>query len=219
MKKVIYTTVFGNYDRIKTPRFINEDYDYILFTDSDTFDSERLDINDIEWKISVYNNGGNPKMKAKDIKVNPHKYLKGYDLSVYFDGSFQQINDINLLVKETDDFKMCKHPRRICAYEEASVCSRMRLDSTSVIKNQIDRYKSEGFPENFGLAMGGIIIRKHNKKSKAISELWWEEIKKGSNRDQLSFNYCLWKLNETIDYSDFENDALKVLSYSHHLTI
>jgi hypothetical protein len=38
------------------------------------------------------------------------------------------------------------------------------------------------------------MIRKHNDQySKDLMEKWWSELKDYSHRDQLSFNYALWK--------------------------
>ena len=33
-------------------------------------------------------------------------------------------------------------------------------------------------------------------------ELWWEELKYNSKRDQLSFNYCAWKYKLKFNYMD-----------------
>jgi hypothetical protein len=111
---------------------------------------------------------------------------------------------------------MCKHPRRVCAYKEATVCINQRIDSPERIKSQIDRYKSEGFPQDYGLVMGGIISRVHNKKAKRINYAWWNEIVNGSRRDQLSINYVLWKLNEEVGVSDYEGNINSVFEIKAH---
>ena len=46
-----------------------------------------------------------------------------------------------------------------------------------------------------------IIIRKHNERECIeLMEEWWKEIKTNSHRDQLSFNYVLWKTGKRIKY-------------------
>jgi hypothetical protein len=74
----------------------------------------------------------------------------------------------------------------------------MHKDTQENVNPQIDRYKKEGFPKDFGLLQSNIMIRKHNEEDCIrLMECWFEELKNGSHRDQLSFNYALWK-NEGI---------------------
>ena len=50
-------------------------------------------------------------------------------------------------------------------------------------------------PENYGLVQTNIMVRKHNDQyCKDLMEKWWSELKDYSHRDQLSFNYALWKV-------------------------
>ena len=45
------------------------------------------------------------------------------------------------------------------------------------------------------------MVRKHNKKDCIeLMEKWWNEINNYSHRDQLSFNYIVWKLGIKIKY-------------------
>ena len=63
--------------------------------------------------------------------------------------------------------------------------------SVTTIKN---RYNKLNFPDNSGLSENSLIIRKHNDiKCIIFMEKWFNEIKKYSHRDQLSFNYIFWK--------------------------
>jgi len=65
------------------------------------------------------------------------------------------------------------------------------------VKEQKDFYLSEGCPDNTGIFMGGLIVRRHTKAIARLNELWWEQITKFSQRDQLSLPYVLWKLGIT----------------------
>lgn len=218
MKKVIYTAIFNNYDSVKRPKYVNEDYDYRLFVDEETYISQHKNIKDSIYKTTILTDVTDGFMKAKDIKINPEKYLPNYDSSIYVDGSFQQIGDVNNFLNQTKrSYKMCNHPNRVCIYEEAKVCINQRVDSPERIKAQIDRYKTDGFPANYGLIMGGIIARVHNKKSKRINYAWWNEIVNGSRRDQLSMNYVLWKLNEKVGVSDYDGSVDSVFRIANHL--
>ena len=69
------------------------------------------------------------------------------------------------------------------------------------IESQIKNYKNKGFPKNYGLFENNVLVRKHNDLvCIRIMESWWEEFCKYSQRDQLSFVYCLWKNNFSSDY-------------------
>ena len=49
-------------------------------------------------------------------------------------------------------------------------------------------------------------------------EIWWEEIEKGSSRDQLSFNYALWRAG--LVYHELGNGLVDVRSdrrFIYHL--
>ena len=66
---------------------------------------------------------------------------------------------------------------------------------------QVNRYAEENYPQNNGLATNPILLRKHNDpKVIKTMEDWWTEIKYGSKRDQLSFNYVAWKNNFKFNY-------------------
>ena len=64
----------------------------------------------------------------------------------------------------------------------------------------IRKLKSKGYKKNQGLAMTGIIIRKHTERIKRLNEKWWAEVCRGSKRDQLSFNYIF---DQEITYLDW----------------
>ena len=64
-----------------------------------------------------------------------------------------------------------------------------------------NNYVKENFPHKLGLVESNVMIRKHNKnESIELMEKWWNEINKYSHRDQLSFNYLLWKTGIKIKY-------------------
>ena len=217
MNRVIYTAIFNNYDSVKRPMYVNKDSDYYLFVDEETYISQFKSIDGSIYKVVVFKDVENGFMKAKDIKINPEKYLSEYDSSIYVDGSFLQVGDVNYLLNQSKNtYQMCKHPRRDCAYQEATICLNQRLDVPAIIKSQMEKYFEEGFPTQYGLSMGGIIARTHNKKSKKINSLWWKEIVSGSKRDQLSVNYVLWKLREEIGFSDYDGSINSVFELKQH---
>lgn len=194
-KIVIYTCITNGYDNIIEPKVNIPNVDFICFSDNIDL------INSNVWKIRELPKGLedlSDVKKQRHIKILPHRYLKEYDISIWVDGSITIKKDINQWINKTlTDEITCyipKHPARKCIYKEAETCVKMKKDTLDVTKPQTDRYKKEGYPVNNGMVQTNIMLRKHNEPDCiALMEKWWDELYKGSHRDQLSFNYALWK--------------------------
>jgi hypothetical protein len=64
------------------------------------------------------------------------------------------------------------------------------------ITRQLEQYRSEGFPVNYGLTENNVLIRRHNDPTIIkLMEDWWRELLAQSRRDQLSFPYVAWRNN------------------------
>jgi hypothetical protein len=201
-KKVVYTVITGNYDDLLTPINRNKDWDYICFTDDPDLESDF-------WQLIHIDNPENlsPSRLNRIYKILPHIYLKKYDYSLYVDGNFRIIGDVDEYVARYSYHSpmLCFiHPKRTNIYDEAEACIRLDKDSVDVITDQINGYKSEKYPGVNGLISGGIMYRKHNDPAVVDTmETWWGEVKNKSHRDQLSFNYVCWK-------KDFQYDICKL---------
>jgi hypothetical protein len=87
---------------------------------------------------------------------------------------------------------------RFCAYSEATI--RPAKYANEPLDEQVNFYKSEGFPENFGLYECGVSARDMtNKDVQKLGELWHQQNLTWSYQDQVSFPYCLWKTGFTPD--------------------
>ena len=86
------------------------------------------------------------------------------------------------------------HPNRKCIYEEGEAVIKLKKDIPDNVRPQLDEYRLEGFPANFGLHETCVLYRRHTDKDcQRFGNLWASEILKHSHRDQLSFDYCSWK--------------------------
>lgn len=101
------------------------------------------------------------------------------------------------LIKNQYEFMLIpQHPQRNCIYKEGKTCINLRKDTSQNINTILKFLKDENYPEQNGLVQSNIIVRNHNDQlCIKLMNLWWSMIKKFSKRDQLSFNYCCWKLN------------------------
>ena len=67
--------------------------------------------------------------------------------------------------------------------------------------------------------MSGILLRKLNELDVVETmEMWWEELKYNSKRDQLSFDYVAWKSNFKFKYmeGDIRNNTYFYLLPHNH---
>lgn len=193
-KKVIYTCITGNYEPLDNPYAVSEGFDYICFTDSNASIGDMWQVRPIPSELSKLSN----VKKQRCIKINPHKYLPEYELSIWVDGCIKLIKDVNAFISENcngeENVYIPQHPQRKCIYEEMEACIKQKKDTAANIEPQKARYKKEKFPSNYGLVQSNIVIRKHNSPDCIrLMETWWNEVKNGSHRDQLSFDYARWK--------------------------
>jgi len=193
--KAVYTILLGKYDNLKTP-VVADGWDYICYTDQKI----KSDV----WEIRPFN--GN-KLDIKRLKLLGIKELheEGYSDTIYIDASFEITSDINSIPFD-GTIITGKHPDRNCIYEEFRACSERNKDDISVMQSQIDKYKKDGYPLNNGMTSSGFIYRRYTDETVEFMEKWFDEIKNGSIRDQLSFNYVAWKFGYNhiaIDYNEF----------------
>jgi len=194
---VVYTCIVGKYDVLKEVAAPEKNIEYICFTDQI--------VESKTWKIKpipAFLKSMEPAKIARCVKILPHLFLQEYNISVWVDGSIQILGGIQEFVDNNlkNYFAIPKHPDRVCVYEEAKAIVRLNKDSVEVIDKQIFEYKKKNYPADNGMVQSGIMIRKHNdKRCITIAELWWKEVREYSKRDQMSFNYSIWKKNVVID--------------------
>jgi hypothetical protein len=196
-KIVVYTCITGGYDNILEPTYVTPGVDYICFTDDNTLKSKTWKFRPIPEELLTYS-----KVKQqRAIKILAHRYLSDYDLSIWVDGAVIVKGNITDYLKTLDTVKYSvfvpEHPARKCIYAEKDACVKIKKikgGEITIADKQMKRYKDEGFPANYGLVQTNIMVRLHNDQySKELMEKWWSELKDYSHRDQLSFNYALWK--------------------------
>ena len=212
-KGVVFTAIFGDYEDLLDPKVIDENLDYVCFTDNPNLKSEVWDIkliSDISRDFDISYNEINFvdldfTRRARAIKILPHIFLKDYDFSFWVDAGFLITgNIIEYVNRYTEkDFLGVKHSVRNCLYDEAEEVIRLNIDDENIILKQIEKYKTNGFPKNNGLIESGLLFRRHNNpKIIEVMDDWFGEILNFSKRDQISFNYVAWKNKLVFDLSD-----------------
>ena len=200
-RKIIYTAITGGKGILKDNQN-KENARLVAFTE----------LKSQSWEIrKPLNIFVDPNRNAKIYKVLPQQFLD-CEYSLWIDASITLLVPLQNLIDRflrDSDIAMFKHYKRNCIYDEAKVCRKMKLDDPEIIDRQMEKYKKEGYPAKNGLNEGTIILRRHTKKIEEFNNLWWSEISSGSRRDQLSLNYCLWKLRlrpATFPMTVYNND-------------
>lgn len=194
----VYTCITGNYDSVCDPFIKFDNIDFYLFTNNDKIKSKIWMVKKIDKNI---------EKKYDNIKLN--RYYKfhpfdffspnDYDYVIYIDGNIQVVSNLTTLtyvVSDKTGLALHNHCMRKDVYEEAKACCIFKKGNQKKIRNQINRYKKEKFPNDFGLFECNVIVSDlKNKAAQKIFDFWWNDfIVSESNRDQLSFPYTLWKL-------------------------
>ena len=161
-----------------------------------------------------------PTRSARQYKCLTPNFDK-YDFSIWVDANVtlkvtpeflgEQLGDADILVY--------KHLRD-CIGEEAKALLEGKYLSTDEKNKSIKQllaYLSEGYPRDNGLAVTTYVIRRHNNRVKKFNQHWWDEICKHSERDQMSFNYSIWK-NPDVKLKYFKQTKFDIHRYNDYFT-
>ena len=204
MKVLVYTSITNNHDNLKLQPTFPEDaeIEYKAYLDVPTMGKIILPYN---WAIhSAVELFKEDKRNCQMPKILSHMYTDDYDCSVWIDGSIILKTSITKLIKDnltTDvDIALLKHSERNCIYKESWDCKHFNLDKHELINEQMNFYKSVGYPEFHGLSETPLIIRRNTKNVVDFNTLWWSILCRYSKRDQLSFDFVRWVQSTPVNY-------------------
>jgi hypothetical protein len=221
-KVAVYQAIIGKYDSVKNifPLY-NDIYDFYLYTDLNIEENKGWQIKRIPENIA---NLRNPVLINRYLKTHPIELFPEYDYAVYLDGVFDVVSDLRSMLRQTltkTGVAMHRQSMRTCVYKEGKILVKLKKGNRRNIIEQLKKYRSDGFPKNWGLYEGCVIASDlRNSKSSEIFNLWWQEyLHSGSFRDQLSLPYVLWKNGYSAsDIGDFGVPCdmnPKLLLYKH----
>ncbi len=152
------------------------------------------------FKNEDFNKFTNPVMNAKIFKVLPHKFIS-CDISIWIDGNIFLNVPPEKLVEEwlgNSDIALMEHYRKKDIYWEAKMIKATFKRRTPWVSDDVDKQikfyeENRLIPQKEEMAMGGIIIRRHNPLVENFNEAWWAEICKWSQRDQISLPVIIKK--------------------------
>jgi len=185
---VIYTSLFGNYDRLPPIVVDKSNLEFVCFTDQDiTADG---------WKIEKNKPSGNdPNLSAKYYKLHPHKLFPDHAASLFVDANTLFLGKIDAFLGRWllfNDLVMWSHPERDDYLDEAEAIILSAKDAPDRVCRQMAAYESANVPRHAGLYEASFIWRRHHvEEIRHLMEKWWEQINQYSKRDQTSLYYLL----------------------------
>lgn len=201
VKVAVYTCIWGKYDTVHEPLYINPNIDYYLITDQEINSNSA-------WKPyhlspEFLEKGLNPIEVNRYCKMLPHLILPNYDYSIYIDGNVIPTTDMMPLIADLGDKVLAvhKYPITDCIYEMGKTIVVGKKARKSDVDNQLNNYQKIGFPAHFGAFECNVLIRKHTSDQCCrLMEDWWEEFSNTpTKRDQLSFPFVLWKNHFSVE--------------------
>lgn len=196
MKRLVYTAVFNGYDRVYPPVVPENGVDYVIVTDEETTSAPG-------WRTVKVDTSRFKTPKEANLyhRALIHRILPGYDASLYVDGNIRLLGPslplFEELIARGAAVMMHRHPLRSSVAEEIlDVVDNNKIVDYQLVKNELDDYCRDGFPDNVGMGETGVMLKNHHHQDLDSSmELWWKLFKKYSTRDQISFPYVVWKFN------------------------
>lgn len=183
MRVAVITSMTGDYDNLTNPEYQDEDFDYYFFTDGDST---------LEGYTSVKTEQDYPRLD-KLVKIQPYLFLN-HDVFIWHDANMHQVASLKPLLASVDKpMAFLNHPSRNCVVEEIEAIAAFKRGNVEEVCRQVQEYLSEGMPPQFGLWECGVNIKFNTPEVREFTHEWFNNMDKGSYRDQLSFAYTMWK--------------------------
>ena len=218
MIQALYTAITGRYDQLRHPGRIPAGWQCICFSD------EPQSCPGWEHRTLLRSEIlPDPQRTARKCKILSHKFLPDAEITVWIDGNFEVCGDLDEIVATflaKHDIAAFRHTTRNCIYQEAAAIIKFEKDDPRIVLGHLARYFREGYPRHNGLVATGVLLRRHTEQVVKLNNLWWDELTRGSKRDQLSFNYAAFRVGvpyNTLEVEDvYENPYFR--RHGGHLT-
>jgi hypothetical protein len=195
----VITSIYGGFDELRDPgaqQGVSVD-EWVCVTD----DPELAPVG--PWRIYVdETEHASPREGAKRAKVHPLDYLSSRpDVVVRMDGAayLRHGHALATLLEAAGDAVIAqyRHPARSCIFDEAHAASGQAKYVGQPIFEQVDHYRAEGHPEQWGLWETGVLVynyRYGRPLLDAFGSFWLAEMRRWTLQDQLSEPVVLRRL-------------------------
>lgn len=164
--------------------------EYICFTDD-------ILLRSTNWKVSYLGTVADPKLKSREIKTTSILNMPEYSLFCYKDNNVTLTaspNKIFSQLPEDTDVAFFLHQKRKYLYQEFIACEVYGKDTRERIRSHFLKYLRSSNSVLFeSVYCGGLFIAKVNPQTRTFFQNWFDEIRHGSTRDQLSLPMAIQK--------------------------
>lgn len=190
MTPVHYTCIVRGHDPYRPLPVASPGWRHVLFTDDVPTARRRAD----GWEVRpLAHTLRCPVRTARWHKHHPFELFPAAPVSVWIDASHWPKGDLNLLLNDGADLTLFRHPTRTTVFDEALEVIRLAKDDPKVVARTVSRYRKDGFPDDCGLYNTTLLLRHARPRLVQFQPRWWDELVRGSRRDQISLPYCLWR--------------------------
>lgn len=195
-KYAIFTIIVGGYDNVKQPLFVDDRFDYIIFSDTPI---KKPGI----WEVrSVKYESNKQWLKARYPRLNTAVVLPEYEASLYIDGNIQitsrwVYDRCMQLYDDGIEWASIKHQGRKGIYGEINAIIGLGWVHDYDVLDWYKYMRDNGFDDCNGLYENNIIFRKHTNNVNKVNTIWWWSIEHFSfRRDQFALMYAIWRVPE-----------------------
>lgn len=190
---VVYTSVFGGFEKIWSPILPSQHLHYFAVTDGKNHSRgwEHVGRNLDDFAGS--------RLANRHQKMLFHESLPASPASLYVDANVRPIASLTPLFEafaaSGADLAMYPHYARETVASEAEACiARKKVENPQTVREELAFYNKQGFPDEEGMWEGSVIFKNHSspRLSDAMHE-WWETYSRFRTRDQFSLPYIVWK--------------------------
>lgn len=192
----VYTTVFGNTKPLHEPE-VTGAARFVCFTDQP--------ITSAHWEIRKVPSVAAPSRECRKLKQMSHVAFPDSEITLWVDSPFSLLMDPYEIARmHRGPVVTFRHQHRNRIRHEAEVIIAHEKGRPETIMAQLAAYQAEGFdsdqnPQAY-ISNGGFVLRRHTDEVILFNEAWNHEVQTRSLRDQMSIDYCAWKIGLPIEH-------------------
>ncbi|QJW84096.1 DUF616 domain-containing protein [Ramlibacter terrae] len=185
MRLLVYTCVFGGYDRVYPPLHADPAVDHVLVTDD-----ARTRVAGWRTVLADRSRFAGSQAANRYYKMLAHREFPGYDASLYADGNIRLLGRtaefVAPFLRSGAALGAYRHPLRDTVAAEIEAClAEGKLRERTAVDAEWAAYRAEGFADDRGLVEATILMKNHAHPAlDAAMQLWWEQFERYGTRDQ-----------------------------------
>ena len=184
---IVYTAVLGETFPVCKPTAIDPDVRYLCFSDQPCAAP-------YEWIPTAPD--PTPSLAAKRIKIlADHPVLQEAEILLWHDSTYRLMGNLRWARKALvrADLAVMPHFRRTVLEHEGQAIARYGYLTPQQAEARVKWYRRKGFPTDWPVSSGGLVVRRLTPEVRAFNARWWRETTHvWGGRDQGSLDFSAW---------------------------